>query len=38
MENNLESSDTVNHKRMSQVKPVQYAHNMIYVILKSNGK
>ena len=38
MENNLKSSNTVNHKRMSQVKPVQYVHNMIYVILKSNGK
>ena len=38
MESNLKSSDTVNQKRMSQVKPVQYTHNMIYVILKSNGK
>ena len=34
MENNLKSSNTVNHKRMLQVKPVQYVH----VILKSNGR
>ena len=38
MEDNLKSSDAVNQKRMSQVKPVQYTHTMIYIILKSNGK
>ena len=28
MENNLKSSYIVNHKRMLQVKPVQYTHNL----------
>ena len=38
MENNLKSSNTFNHKRIAQVKPVQDVLNMIYIILKSNGK
>ena len=31
LENNFESSNTLKHKRIAQVKPVQYVHNMIYV-------